>query len=529
MSYYLAAESFNIDPKLVAPLPEVEHLEEELSHAYIQASSKERRHMAHSVEDFLRQLPKAELHLHSTAMANIFATAPLAWEISARTDKVLQNREANKKSLENLILEFLNPKPGDLKDYLIKYDLLKNYLIRDLEAIRYTSYMGAKQAFENGVRILEIRTSIKAGDYGDPRTKGLSDQITYSAFDELKARVDGFRLAEKESGERLKVFLIITFRRQDSTENSMALLNDVIRYRAKIQESYGRDYIIAVDIAGQEYLYKARQFEPVFRKARDHGLSVTAHAGEEPGSGEGSIWQAINSGAERIGHGTSLYLPTPMLSEAVRHEAKGLKKNSFILSLMFGTAYEMCLTSNLICGAEVTTGYQPNEDGRPIAVTRPFAQIEDYPAKYLLALGSLSYHGRSQILPIPCTDGIYTLNTDLAREYALAAQSFQLGLKEILALARYSIRHSFAPSDVKAEALQEWREFASVYLNDNRFSIVDEEVKRALHSCRLRVRKDLGIKPEIIEEILQEVHSSGHYLKDYLYDRFHDQNSELEV
>lgn len=511
------------------PMPEMIRLDRELDIIKGSRPKASLKKLAECSEHFLRMMPKADLHLHSTAMADIFETATLAWNMSNKSDKGLQKLAEYKGSLDLLIENFLHPQPGNLQDYLKRYDLLKNYLIQDLETIEYHSYIGAKQAFDNGVCLLEIRTSIKAGALGDPRSKDVMSGIAFSAKDEIFARVKGFRQAERESKGRLKVYLLISFRRQDSLKNSKSLLKEVLVIKRELEEKFGREYIIGVDIAGQEYRYKARKFEPVFREARSKGLKVTAHAGEEQGAGEGSIWQAINSGAQRIGHGTSLYLPTPMLPKSVRHTSHGYKKNAFIASLMFGCAYEMCLTSNVICGAQVTVGYKPNKGNRPIPIVKVMDDPNDYPALPIFALGSLFYHGRSQVLPIPCTDGIYTLNTDLPREYALASGTFDLGLKEILALARYSIRHSFAPAEDKAQALKQWREFAASYLTDPRYSSPDEESKKALHNYRLEIRRKLGVTSEVVEAILQEVHSSKRYLSGYLYERFHRQSEVLQV
>lgn len=518
---------YSIDPNDVAPLPDLAVLQVELDQ--IRKKSKNPERIARTAEEFFRAVPKAELHLHSTAMADIFSTAQMAWDISAKTDKHLQKIEAYKNSIEPLIQDFLHPAPGNLESYLHRYDLLKNYIILDLDAVRETSYQGAKNAFLNGVHILEIRTSIKAGQFGDPRSQGIMKGASYSVLDELCARIDGFQRAEKESNGKLDVFLIISFRRQDEEANSMALLGEVLDYRTEIRQKYGKDYIVGVDIAGKEYQHEAKKFRNVFRRARKEGLKVTAHAGEEQGAGEGSIWQALNSGAQRIGHGTSLYRPWPMLPFNVRHHANGEKENAFILSLMFGTAFEMCLTSNVICGAEVTLGYTKNPEGRPSPVTKIMTDFADYPALMLISIGSLVYQGRSLILPVPCTDGIYTLNTDIAREYALMATTFGMGVKQVLAVARYSIRHSFASKIVKARVLKQWRAFAEDYLFDPSFSSPDNEAKSELHAYRQNVRRKLGISSQMIERITQEVHSSHHYLKDYLYDRFHEQNEKLEV
>jgi len=527
--YQTTTFPFNIDSSLVAPMPKTSRLERELKDIYAKASPSDRRYLVKNAEEFLRGVPKAELHLHSTAMADIFTTAPLAWEISRLTDKGLQKRKANKGSLESLVAEFLTPNKGSLEAYLEHYDLLKNYIIRDLDAIRYSSYMGAKQSFENGVRILEVRTSIKAGKLGDPRTRSIMGSVNYSDYDELCARIEGFRQAERETGGQLQVFLIITFRRQDSERKSMQLIKAVLKYQEKIKRKFGRDYIVGVDVAGEETGHSAKHFQEVFRFARSQGLKVTAHAGEEIGAGEGSIWDALNSGAQRIGHGTSLYRPTPLLPKNVRYTAGGRKKNAFILSLIFGTAYEMCLSSNIVCGAEVTKRYQAQKGKRPKAVTEALTKHSQYPAPILFALGNLAYRGRSAVIPIPCTDGIYTLNTNLAREYALAAKSFNLGVKEILAISRYSIRHSFAPSEIKARGEKQWASFASHYLTDPKFSGPGKEAKKALHVYRQKMREKLGITPSQIESIAAEVDQTGEYLNKYLRERFFEEMTSLEV
>lgn len=535
LMYAQLAKRYNIDPSLVAPMPDLSALQKELDEIYQNSSEKDRRGLARTPEEFLRALPKAELHLHSTAMADVFSTAELAWTISQKTDQGLQKNAAYQGSIEPLIDDFLHPKPGNLADYLHKYDLLKNYLILDLESVKHTSYMGSKMAFENGVRLLEIRTSIKSGNLGDPRTKDVMSGAGYTPFEELCARIEGFQQAEKESGEKLRVYLIISFRRQDDANNSMALLKEVLKYREQIKDKYGRDYIVGVDIAGQETFYKAKKFSEVFRFAREQGLKVTAHAGEEagrdgePGAGEGSIWQALKSGAQRIGHGTSLYLPRPMLDASVQHDVDGMKKNAFILCLIFGAPFEMCLSSNVICGAEVTLGYKPNPDGRPIRQVKAMTDYHEYPAKMLFALGSLVHQGRSIILPIPSCDGIYTLNTDLAREYGLLSKTFGLGIKELMAVARYSIRHSFAPTKDKDFALKQWRQFARPYLSERPDALADDIVKKALHEYRKKLRLELGITSKIVGEIGLEVNDTKNYLSGYLYDRFHEENDEILV
>ena len=90
--------------------------------------------------------------------------------------------------------------------------------------------------------------------------------------------------------------------------------------------------VVAFGIGGSEERGPAEWFTSVFDFARDAGLHLTAHAGES--AGPESIWAALRLGAERIGHGIA----------AVRDEAlmRHLRERDIPL--------EVCITSNLVTG-----------------------------------------------------------------------------------------------------------------------------------------------------------------------------------
>ena len=69
-----------------------------------------------------------------------------------------------------------------------------------------------------------------------------------------------------------------------------------------------KDSFIGLDMADVDTDFDENEMTPLFEKARQHGIRITAHAGESPWSG--AIQQIRNCvdlwGAERIGHGVQV-------------------------------------------------------------------------------------------------------------------------------------------------------------------------------------------------------------------------------
>src|SRR5215813_9445016 len=69
--------------------------------------------------------------------------------------------------------------------------------------------------------------------------------------------------------------------------------------------------VIGVGIGGDERRAAPELFKELYVRAKDHGLRLTAHAGES--AGPESIWGALNIGAERIGHGLNAYADSELM------------------------------------------------------------------------------------------------------------------------------------------------------------------------------------------------------------------------
>jgi adenosine deaminase/aminodeoxyfutalosine deaminase len=147
-------------------------------------------------------------------------------------------------------------------------------------------------------------------------------------------------------------------------------------------------------------------FRSVYAYAKDHGLRLTAHAGET-GPPE-SIWGALNLRAERIGHSLSAAQDPDLVEELAYRQIP----------------LEICLTSNLRTGCCKT--------------------IAEHPVK--------SYFDQGMMITLN-TDDPALFGTTLAREYQLAQDTFGFTDEHLRELARNSFEASFLPAEKKIELL----------------------------------------------------------------------------
>jgi adenosine deaminase len=220
------------------------------------------------LDQFIRRMPKVELHIHLEGAA------------SSRTLLELANRNEvpipawDLASIEELYTY------NSFGDFLTVFMALTRAIVKyhDFEQVAYE--MGRMLAQQN-VLYAEVMLS--------PMQHLLNGINLLQA---VAATAEGFQRAEEESG--IVVRLALDYGRQYGTDYAWNVL-DIARRAME----YG---VVAWSIGGNEIHHPPEPFAEVFAAARAAGLHVMAHAGEV--AGPASVWGAVDAlQVERVGHG----------------------------------------------------------------------------------------------------------------------------------------------------------------------------------------------------------------------------------
>jgi aminodeoxyfutalosine deaminase len=205
----------------------------------------------------------------------------------------------------------------------------------------------------------------------------------------------------RQRGERdfgISLLWIFDAIRQFGAEKAQNVLDLAIQFHDR--------NVVAFGIGGDERTGPAEWFAGVYARGAEHGLHLTAHAGES--DGPESIWGALNLKAERLGHGLTAGQDPELIEELSERQVP----------------IEICVTSNLRTGG--------------------CAELAQHPVR--------RYFDQGLMLTINSDDPAM-FHTSLVEEYALVQEAFGFSDEHLRELARNSFEASFLPPEKKIEFL----------------------------------------------------------------------------
>jgi aminodeoxyfutalosine deaminase len=326
--------------------------------------------MAASSKSFLISLPKAELHLH------------LEGSIEPATLLELRKRHGIDGASIAEVEQLYNY--TDFTGFLRAFKDVTGHLRtpEDYELITYRLMAHLKRQ-----NIVHAEVTVSVGVC-------LWRKQDFAAIFEGLER--GRQCGDKDFG--VSLLWIFDAIRQFGAEKAEKVLDLAIQFRDR--------NVVAFGIGGDERQGPPELFKDVYVRAADHGLHLTAHAGES--AGPESIWGALNLKAERIGHGLNAGQDPELIEKLAERQVP----------------IEICVTSNL------RTGCCP--------------ELAQHPVR--------RYFDQGLMLTL-ATDDPAMFHTSLTAEYELVQQTFGFTDEHLRELARNSFEASFLPPEKKIEFL----------------------------------------------------------------------------
>jgi len=317
---------------------------------------------------FINALPKAELHLHleGTLEPELMLRLAKRNKVAIPYDTIEEIREAYQFDC--------------LQDFLDIYYAGASVLINEEDFYDLT-YAYLERAHDDNIKHVEV--------FFDPETH-TQRGIDFSTI------IQGIDQALVDAHENLGIssYLIMSFLRHLDQTSALATLEQALPYKHLIK---------GVGLDSSELGNPPSKFKKVFRKAKDEGFLLVAHAGEE--GPVDYIHEAINIlHVDRIDHGNSSLQSTALLQELAEKQL----------------ALTLCPLSNLKLKVVNT--------------------LENYPLRQLQEHGVIAMINSDD----PAYFGGY-----LNQNYEALSQAINLNNNEIAQLAKASFQASFLPKKKK--------------------------------------------------------------------------------
>ena len=376
--------------------------------------------------DFIRALPKTDLHVHLDGSLRLSTLIELA-----RTHGIdlPSNTEAGLREL------VFRESYADLAEYLRGFSYTCAVL-QDPEALERCAFELAEDAFSEGIRYLEVRYAPQLHEREGMTT---TDTLRAVARGLARAEHDFNRVPKVAEGEEppFRSSIIVCAMRMFASGFSDYYRRylDLHRHRAvreviaqaSVDLAYAAIHarddlglpVVGFDLAGQEAGYPASAHVEAYHLCQKHFLKKTVHAGEA--FGPESIFQAITDlHADRIGHGYHLFSPKKVTDSEIENP------DAYVAGLAQYVAdrritIEVCLSSNLQTNPEI-------------------GRLEDHNFGRMLD---------SNLSTTLCTDNRLVSNTTMCREIQRAVQAFSITPRALKNLVVYGFKRSFFPGSYR--------------------------------------------------------------------------------
>ncbi len=372
--------------------------------------------------EFLKRIPKADLHVHLDGSLRLSTLIELAKKegvaLPAYTEKGLRQK-------------VFKDQYASLVEYLKGFSYT-GAVMQNAKNIERISYELGQDVIAEGVRYLEVRFAPQ-----------LHANEKLSAQEAVRAVVRGLERAKKEhnlsdgvkKGKELEFhfgiiacamrnfnqfmspyysMLIKALSQADKSEIFGIASLELARMVVKLAKEEKLP-VVGFDLAGEEAGYPAADHLDAYRYVHKHFIRKTVHSGEA--YGPESIFQAITDCyANRLGHGTHLFAANMIKDRKVKNKEEYVNSLAdYIASERIGI--EVCLTSNLQTLPEIKS-------------------VKNHPVKEMIKRG----------LPVSInTDNRLVSNTTVTKEIELLVRNVDLTPKDLKNIVIAGFKSGFFP------------------------------------------------------------------------------------
>src|SRR5882724_12395401 len=302
--------------------------------------------------EFLRRIPKTDLHLHLDGSLRI----PTLIELAKRHRVKLPSHTED--GLRRLVFK---DQYANLPEYLQGF-AYTCAVMQNTESLERIAFELAEDNLAEGVRYIEVRyapqlhinDSQNMEDVVAAVCRGLGRaQKRHNLSKAVRTGADvpfhfGIILCAlrfivpQMSPYYRRLFDVMPY--ASSKQVCMAASMELARAAVDLAHNKGLP-VVGFDLAGAEAGYPADDHATAYQYAHDHFIRKTVHAGEA--YGPESIFQAITAlHADRIGHGTYLLEPDAITDPAIADRARYVRDlGEYIADRRI--TLEVCLTSNM--------------------------------------------------------------------------------------------------------------------------------------------------------------------------------------